>query len=216
MEFEKASRRLSSLPDPLPAPPAALRPVLLLGGDALPGVLDPAAGPARAAAVLALVHPGPDGEAQVVLTERPSGEIRHSGEVSLPGGAIDPADASAEEAAVREAREEIGLDVDQAGVRLVGRLEVVQIPVSGFELVPVVAIAEREPRLVPDAREVAALIHAPLAAFLPGALIETAEEERSGMRFRFGYFPIAGYRVWGATARILGQLGAVVGAAERR
>jgi 8-oxo-dGTP pyrophosphatase MutT (NUDIX family) len=211
MEFEQARRRLSVLPDPLPPPPAALRPVLLLGGGPLPVLPDPAAGPARAAAVLALVHPGPEGDAQVVLTERPVGDLRHSGEVSLPGGAIDPDDASAEEAALREAREEIGLDVDQAGVQLVGRLEVVQIPVSGFELVPVVAIAERLPILVPDAREVAAVIHAPLAHFLPDAPIETIEEERSGRRLRYGYFPVGPYRVWGATARILGQLGAVVG-----
>jgi hypothetical protein len=93
----------------------------------------------------------------------------------------------------------------------VGRLEAVHIPVSGFELVPVVAIAERLPLLVPDAREVAAVIHAPLAHFLPDAPIATIEEERSGRRFRYGYFPVGPYRVWGATARILGQLGAVVG-----
>jgi 8-oxo-dGTP pyrophosphatase MutT (NUDIX family) len=210
MEFEEARRRLSVLPDPLPAPPSALRPILLLGGG-LPGLAGLTAGPARAAAVLALVHPGPEGDAQVVLTERPVGELRHSGEVSLPGGAIDPDDASAEDAALREAREEIGLDVDQAGVRLLGRLETVHIPVSGFELVPVLALAERLPVLVPDAREVAAVIHAPLAHFLPGAPIETTEEERSGRRFRYGYFPVGPYRVWGATARILGQLGAVVG-----
>ena len=169
------------------------------------------AGPARRGAALVLLYPGSDGQAFVVLTERPTGDLRHSGEVSLPGGAVEETDVSDAAAALREAAEEIGLDATAAGVEVVGALEAVDVRVSGFRLVPVVAVAPRRPAFTPDAREVASVVEAPVAAFLPGARIEIVEEERAGRRLRYGAFPVGGYRVWGATARILGQLGALLG-----
>jgi 8-oxo-dGTP pyrophosphatase MutT (NUDIX family) len=160
--------------------------------------------------VLVLLHPGVDGEAHVLLTERPRGELRHPGEVSFPGGAVEPNDVSVEAAALREAAEEVGLDPVAAGVRILGRLEIVEVRVSGFRLTPVVAVAAKRPEVVPDPREVAAIVEPPLGRFLSGAPIETVEEERAGRLLRYGYFPVEGYRVWGATGRILGQLGALV------
>ncbi|MBI3745542.1 MAG: hypothetical protein HY264_03290 [Chloroflexi bacterium] len=59
--------------------------------------------------------------------------------------------------------------------------------------------------------EVAAIIRAPLAAFIAGAPIELVEAEIRGFRLRYGAYPTNGLRVWGATARILGQLGAILG-----
>jgi len=53
----------------------------------------------------------------------------------------------------------------------------------------------------------------PVSAFLAGVPIEAVEEERGGWRLRYGAYPVAGYRIWGATARVLGQLGAVLGPA---
>jgi len=150
------------------------------------------------------------GEAHVVLMERPSGDLRHAGQISLPGGAEDPGDDFPTGTALREAAEEVGLDAVAAGVEVVGALDVVDVRVSGFLMTPVVAVAERAPALVPDAREVAAILLAPLVAFLPDAPVEVVEAERDGYRLRYGAYPIQGRYVWGATARVMGQLGALL------
>jgi 8-oxo-dGTP pyrophosphatase MutT (NUDIX family) len=212
MRFEEAERRLEPLPDVLPSGPMALDPQVLATGAEAPGWVRRAIdGPQRDAAVLVLVYPDASGEATLVLTARPEGDLRHAGQISFPGGAADPGDDFPDGTALREAAEEIGLDPDTAGVRVVGRLEVVDVRVSGFLLVPVVALADREPVLTPDPREVAAILRVPVRHFLPDAPIEIVDAERDGWRMRFGAYPIGEHRIWGATARVLGQLGAVLG-----
>ena len=207
MQFAEVERRLRVLPAQLPDAPAALTPVLV---DA-PGISLRRAGPAPLeAAVLVLLYPGPDGEALVVLTERPHGDLRHAGEISFPGGAIEPSDASPTVAALREAREEVGLDPAQASITIVGRLERVEVRVSGFTLTPVLALAANRPELHADRREVAAILEVPVRHFVAGAPIETVETTRDGWRLRYGAYPVGDYRVWGATARVLGQLGALL------
>ncbi|MBA3779047.1 MAG: CoA pyrophosphatase, partial [Chloroflexi bacterium] len=158
-----------------------------------------------------LLYPDAADEAHIVLTERPAGELRHSGEVSLPGGAMETTDASAVAAALREAREEVGLDTETAGVEVLGMLSPLEISVSGFRLTPVLAVALRRPTFRPDPREVATLLEARIESFLSGAPIEQVEEERQGRPIRYGAYLVGGYRVWGATAAILGQLGAIIG-----
>jgi 8-oxo-dGTP pyrophosphatase MutT (NUDIX family) len=209
MRFADAVDRLSSLPEALPAGRAELMPVFTDGR--LRPRLDPTT-TARPAAVLVLVHPGPTGDARIVLTERPSYDGHHSGEVSFPGGKAEPGDADEAATALREAAEEIGLDPVAGGVRVVGRLDVVFIPVSDFRIVPIVAIAERPPVLVPSASEVARILTPPVDAFLPDAPIEMVERTIGAWPIRYGGFRIDGLHVWGATARILGQLGAILGA----
>jgi len=211
MRFEQARRRLEHLPDVLPPGPTALDPeVLATGAEAPAWVRRSIDSTSRDAAVLVLVYPDTDGEATLVLTARPEGDLRHAGQVSFPGGAADPGDDFPDGTALREAAEEVALDVEAAGVRVIGRLEVVDVRVSGFLLVPVVALAEREPILMPDPREVAAILRLPVRHFLPGAPIEVVEAERDGWRLRYGAFPVGDYRIWGATARVLGQLGALL------
>ncbi len=199
----------------MPEPPAALMPVRLDTGEwRTPAVLF---GPdtARAAAVLVLVVPASDAadaEAEVILIRRVDRGGHHSGDVALPGGRFEEGDADAAAAALREASEEVGLDPEAAGVRVVGELETFWIP-SDYRVTPVVAIAARRPDLTASPDEVEAIIRAPLAAFLPGAPIELVETEIRGFSLRFGAYPTNGLRVWGATARILGQLGAILGQA---
>lgn len=191
--------------------PPALIPVALPGPTGQPPRLPTfPTGRGRPAAVLILIYPDAGGEARLVLTERSPGDHRHAGQISLPGGAIE-ADESAEATALREAHEEVGLDAVAAGVHVQGVLPEVDVRVSGFLVHPVIAFADRPPDLTPDGYEVAAIIAAPLATFLPTAPIETVTEERDGFRLRYGAYRVGEYLVWGATAGILGRLGAYLG-----
>jgi 8-oxo-dGTP pyrophosphatase MutT (NUDIX family) len=162
--------------------------------------------------VLVLVYPGAAGDARIVLTERPSYDGHHGGEVSFPGGKAEPDDEDLTATALREAAEEIGLDATQAGVRIVGRLDEVFIPVSDFRITPIVALANRSPVLQPNPAEVARILTPGVSAFLVDADVEIVERTIGDWPIRYGGFRIEGLHVWGATARILGQLGALLGA----
>jgi 8-oxo-dGTP pyrophosphatase MutT (NUDIX family) len=212
MRYTDAVARLASLPELLPAPPEALVPIRI---DGAPWKL-PAEGAAsaRPAAVLVLIAPDAAGEARVVLIERTSYDGHHSGEIAFPGGAAEPGDADLVATALREATEEIGLDPAAMGLRIIGELEPFWIPVSNFQVTPIVAFADRLAAWQPDPREVARVIEAPLASFLPDAPITTIERDVREWRIRYGAYALdeigEGPAVWGATARILGQLGAIL------
>jgi 8-oxo-dGTP pyrophosphatase MutT (NUDIX family) len=207
MRFAEVVGRLAELPVPLPPGRADLLPVF--SDDRLRPRLAPTVS-ARPAAVLVLVVPDDQGHARLVLTERLSYDGHHSGEVSFPGGKAEPDDADASAAALREAAEEVGLDAVAAGVRVVGRLDEVFIPVSDFRITPVVAIAARPPTLAANPAEVARILTPEVTAFLPDADVEMVERTIRDWPIRYGGFRIEGLHVWGATARILGQLGAVL------
>ena len=169
---------------------------------------------ARPAAVLVLIAPDEGGEARVVLIQRTSYDGHHSGEVSFPGGATEAGDPDLVATALREANEEVGLDAEAIGLRVIGELEPFWIPVSNFRVTPILAVADRLPGWTRDEREVERVVEAPLAAFLPGAPIQTLERDVREWRIRYGAYELEelgdGPAVWGATARILGQLGAIL------
>ncbi len=162
---------------------------------------------ARAAATLLLIYPS-DGTLVIPLTVRHDALASHPGEISLPGGAVDADDASLEDTALREAREEIGLD--SGSVRVVGRLDPVWIPISNFELVPIVAVADEPPMLTLGLDEVAELIELPLDRLLAEDGVTEEEIVVPGAVLRTGVYFWAGHRVWGATARTLSMLGTVL------
>jgi 8-oxo-dGTP pyrophosphatase MutT (NUDIX family) len=209
VRFEEAVRRLEPLPDVLPDGPEALIPVLADQPEGRPGggwgAPDPGA---RAAAVLVLVFPDAEGVARLVLTERVDRGGHHSGEVSFPGGSAEAGDVDLVATALREAAEEVGLDAGGAGVRVLGVLPPVWIPVSNFSVTPVVAVANRAPVLVPQAAEVATILAPRLSAFLPDGPLHVVEREVRGWQLRYAAYPIDGLQVWGMTARVLGGLGA--------
>jgi 8-oxo-dGTP pyrophosphatase MutT (NUDIX family) len=217
MRFDEAESLMRELPDRLPPPPRDLMPVALATADGSPPGMPRWPDVSRkTAAVLILIFPDGDGEANLILTERSPGEHRHAGQISLPGGGVEDDDASIEAAALREAYEEIGLNPDEPGMRIKGVLPEMDVRVSGFMVHPVVAFADHEPALSPDGYEVAAIFSAPLAAFLPDAPIEIVTAERDGYRLRYGGYRIGPRHVWGATAMLLGRFGVWLASVRER
>jgi len=215
MRFDAAAGLLSPLPDPLPPPAVVMMPVLVGGSQARPPAVPRSPGSGRPAAVLVLLYPDHEGEARVVLIERTTGDGHHSGEVSFPGGKSEPGDIDPAATALREAGEEVALDPVAAGVRVVGQLDRMWIPVSDFDVTPVVALAERAPSLAASPFEVARIIEAPVARFLPDAPVTMVERTIRDWPLRYGSYELDGLSVWGATARILSQLGAILALAEQ-
>jgi len=209
VRFEEAVRRLAPLPDVLPDGPEALIPVFADTGTSRPRpAWGDADASARPAAVLVLVFPDEDGDARLVLTERVDRGGHHGGEVSFPGGSAEAGDADLVATALREAAEEVGLDPVQAGVRVLGVLEMQWIPVSNFTVTPVVAVADRRPVLTPQPTEVALILEPPVAAFLPDGELRIVERDIRGWQLRYAAYPVGELNVWGMTARVLGGLGA--------
>jgi 8-oxo-dGTP pyrophosphatase MutT (NUDIX family) len=164
----------------------------------------------RMAAVLVPLLPRPDG-VHVLFTER-SKELRaHGGQVSFPGGGIEPQDRGPREAALRESFEEVGLRDEH--VEVIGQLDDCPTFVSGFVIAPFVGIVDplaftaagRYP-WTPSAAEIAALHELPLSEFLVPENRRVEMRERDGIPYELTWYTIGGTIIWGATARILRQL----------
>jgi 8-oxo-dGTP pyrophosphatase MutT (NUDIX family) len=144
----------------------------------------------------------PDGDrAHIILTVRASA-LRHGGQVSLPGGVVD-AGETFEQAALREAHEEVALPLDR--VRVLGPLTPLDIPVSGFRLHPIVAVQLSRPRLTPSDGEVARILEIGVDDLLNPEYFVTTERERDGVAFSVPAFRVAGVEIWGATAMVLAE-----------
>jgi 8-oxo-dGTP pyrophosphatase MutT (NUDIX family) len=200
---------LRSVPRPIPVDPRIMpRDVVVDDGAAQRRPLPPDASGARLAATLLLLYPGPDGELTIPLTVRQPDLRSHAGEVSLPGGAVDQTDASPTHAALREAWEEIG--VQPATVRLLGKLDQVWIPVSNFQLRPVVGALDARPELVPHTLEVAAIVELPARLLLADDAIVEQLISGEGWALRAGAYLHGGQVIWGATARTLAMFATVL------
>jgi 8-oxo-dGTP pyrophosphatase MutT (NUDIX family) len=210
MRFEDLAARLTTVPASLPPPAEALMPVFTGSTNARTPDFPRDPSTIRQAAVLVLLFPDEAGDARVVLTERVTRDGHHSGEVSFPGGRAEPEDADLSATALREAAEEVALDAAGAGVRVIGELERFWIPVSNYEVTPVLALADRPPVLIASPDEVASIVTPRVVDFLPDAPFEIVERTVRGWPLRYGAYQVEGLSVWGATARVLSQLGAVL------
>ncbi len=158
-------------------------------------------GPPREGAVLALLYPR-NGELHLLLTERTLHLNDHAGQIAFPGGRRESGEPLPL-TALREAREEVGLDPDP--VRLLGHLPPLFIPPTDFEITCFVAYVPRRPALRPHPREVARLLEVPLAAFFEPAVRKVADRTPDGRRMTVPYFDVGAF-VWGATAILIGEL----------
>ncbi len=146
----------------------------------------------------------------VLLTKRTAHLTAHAGQVSFPGGRIDPEDADAEAAALREAQEEIGLD--PARVRIVGRLPD-YVTGTGYRITPVVGLLPPDTALEalslrPSEHEVEKVFELPLSVLLDPAAPQRKRAQFRGRWREFWVWPHPDHYIWGATAGILMNLAA--------
>jgi 8-oxo-dGTP pyrophosphatase MutT (NUDIX family) len=160
---------------------------------------------------LLLVFPVDD-LARVVLTVRAPTLGHHGGQISLPGGAVEEGE-TVEEAALREAREEIGLMTE--GVRTLGRLTPVDVSVSGFRLHPIVATLADRPALTPCVREVARVLEVGVHELMDPRAFAWRTLERPGLRLEVPTVVIEGVEgrdeLWGATAMVMAEFLTLLG-----
>jgi 8-oxo-dGTP pyrophosphatase MutT (NUDIX family) len=167
--------------------------------------LRPAIG-ARPAAVLILIGTGDDGP-EILFVERASTLRTHAGQIALPGGAQDAADADLADTALREAYEETG--VDPTGIQVLGALPPAHVSVSGFDVTAVVGWwRTRSPVGAADPREVASTLMVSVAEL-------THPDHRARVRHPSGYigpaFEVAGHLIWGLTAHLVDGLLSLAG-----
>lgn len=139
----------------------------------------------------------------VILTQRPETMRRHAGQIAFPGGRIDPTDADAIHAALREAEEEIALP--RSAVTIIGVADPYRT-VTGFEVIPVIGVVPPDLRLTPNKDEVEDWFEVPLSFLLePTNHIEQAVEWQGHER-RYFEIVYGERRIWGATAAIIVNL----------
>jgi len=139
----------------------------------------------------------------ILFTRRASHLKDHSGQVSFPGGRVHAEDASPDATALREAREEIGLDPGR--VELLGRMPE-YLTRTGFRVTPVVGIVTPPFELQPDANEVEEIFEVPLPFLLDPANRRRQSRVWQGETRWFYEMPYQGHYIWGATAGMLVNL----------
>ena len=177
--------------------PRELGPALL--SDAEAGAMTAFGG--REAAVLVPLRERA-GRVEILFTERPEHLDKHAGEISFPGGKIEPDDRDPRAAALRETREEDGLEPAQ--IEVVGALAPVGTFVTSFRIRPFVGVLEEGAIPVPNPSEVAAVLGFAIDELATGYAMRRLV--RRGVPIRTPTFRVGDHLIWGATARILTDL----------
>jgi 8-oxo-dGTP pyrophosphatase MutT (NUDIX family) len=159
--------------------------------------------------VLILLYPTAS-DYTVVFIKRTEYKGVHSGQVSFPGGKFEPADETDDVTALRETKEEIG--IDDAKIHLLGSLTKLYIPPSNFLVSPFIGYVDFIPAFNPDAREVESVIKTSLSSLLDAFTkvrekqIKTSED----LIISAPFIDVCGHHLWGATAMISSEFIEVV------
>ena len=215
--FAEIDRLTVALRGPLPGLPAQMG----MAPDPRPGterIFDPYLD-CRRAGVLALLYPYHASDKpgfsekpglleaasplHIVLTRRTDSLDNHRGQISFPGGSIDPGEDTVC-AALREAWEELG--IDPAKLDVLGVLSPLYIPPSGFCIYPVVAYTPQRPDFAPNANEVAEVLEVALGHLLDPATRREEVWPIRGENVRVPFYAVGHHKVWGATAMVLCEL----------
>jgi 8-oxo-dGTP pyrophosphatase MutT (NUDIX family) len=157
-------------------------------------------GPLIAAAVLVPIvdHAG---EPYLLFAKRTDRVGQHKGQISFPGGVIDPGDTSPEDAALREAEEEVALP--RAAVEPLGTLDDTETVATRFVITPIVGVIRRPVAWQPDGHEIEKVIEVPYELLAAEGSCRVEHWERDGVTRPVYFFDYQGETIWGATARIL-------------
>jgi len=161
-----------------------------------------AAGKVTRAAVLIPLLLQPNG-LSVLLTQRTTHLRDHGGQISFPGGRMDPEDAGPNETALRESEEEIGLERER--VEIIGQLPE-YLTVSGYCVTPIIGLVKPQAEYVLDEFEVADIFEVPLSFLMDPANHQVRVWQSEQGSRRFYSMPYEGRFIWGATAGMLRNL----------
>jgi 8-oxo-dGTP pyrophosphatase MutT (NUDIX family) len=156
----------------------------------------------REAAVLALLHPSPDGTS-VLLIERPHTQRKHPGQIAFPGGRREPRE-SLQQTALRETQEEVG--VPPTHIRVLGMMTPLFVPPSGYCVYPFVGAINTLPELLLQPEEVASTFSAPIKTLADPANSLRQQQLVRGLTVDVPAFACGGHLIWGATAMMLAEL----------
>jgi len=154
----------------------------------------------RAAVLVPIVDRG---EAALVFAQRTDRVGHHKGQISFPGGRVDPGDADDLAAALREAHEEVGLE--PARVEPLGLLDDTETVATQYVITPWVGVVRGPVVWQPDGEEIEKVIEVPVAALLDRGCFRVELWERDGIQREVYFYEYRDTTIWGATARILKQ-----------
>src|SRR5262245_27377069 len=141
------------------------------------------------------------GEPMILFTKRTDRVGHHKGQISFPGGVVDPTDTTFLDAALRECEEEIALP--RAAVEPLGALDDTETVATTFVITPFVGLVREPPAFQPDGEEIERVIEVPFAALVEDGGFRVETVTRDGVTRPVYYFDYQGDTIWGATARIL-------------
>lgn len=160
------------------------------------------AGTLTPAGVLIPIFDRPDTGLSVLLTQRSAELKHHAGQISFPGGRMEPDDANIAATALRETHEEVGIATDSVSV--IGYLQPMPT-ITGYAVTPVVGLVDAAVTVALDRTEVEFSFEVPLPFLLDASNRRIVQRDLHGKRFPMAEYHYDGHRIWGATAMMIIQ-----------